>query len=88
MQADFRRAGGHSPQNTLTMIGTKRSKVYVVGGKEFTDLTAAKQHALELTLGDVPAATEVMAHADAVLAILSQKPWKPRTTTPAATPAA
>ena len=60
------------------MIGTQKSKVYVVGERTFTELNDAKLHALERTLGDVPAAAEVMQHADEVLSILSQKPWKPR----------
>ena len=61
------------------MIKTVNSKVYQAGDKQFTDLDDAKRHALELTLKDAPAAAELMQHADEVLAILSQKPWKART---------
>jgi hypothetical protein len=72
------------------MIKIANSKVYQAGDKQFTDLKEAQKHALELVLLDEPAAAEVMANADEVLAILSQKPWKPRgkANTPAATPAA
>jgi hypothetical protein len=93
MPADFRRAGGHSPQNTLTMtqnphhIETKKS--YVVGGKAYTDLNAAKHAALTAILEDEEVANNVLGNAPEILVVLNLKAnSRPRKAkAPKATPA-